>query len=1057
MARIDFVLEPGAITESVTVTGEAPLLDASSSTVGHVVSRQTIQDIPLNGRNTFVLMVTVPGVVTTARDNTIYFMRYSAAGDSAGIASMSISGAPGTFNEYLLDGVPATSDNNAVIFVPSIDATQEFRLQTNSFDAEYGRFLGGVVNTSTRSGTNTVHGTAFNFSRNSVWNARDFFAASKPKFAYNQFGAAVGGPVYLPKLYDGGSRTFFFVHWDGSREGVPRSFVSTVPTQAERNGDFSQSFTRAGGQATPVVVYDPATTRASGSAYVRDPFPGNQIPPVRQNAVAKGLLGVYPLPSATGDAVTHVNNFPLSYKDPVSDDGIIAKVDHRFSDRNQLFVRIFWRHFYVRGGGEFLNGGTSRGVNRYSPGVALGHTFVLSPSTVLDFRYGLSRYRARIVSDSYGYDLGSLGFPRSLTAAVDRPAIPRVTASGYTGYGAFSLTESVGETHAARAGLFTQKGRHGLRAGFGARVYRHNSGPGGATSGTYAFDGVFTRGPNPQAASTTAGNAIASMLLGLGASGSMTYQASLARQAPFYEVYLQDDVRVSARLTLNLGVRYEVEGSHTERFNRFNRGFDLSAASPVESAAVAAYAANPIPEVAAAQFKVKGGLLFAGAGQTARSLADVDANNIMPRIGAAFVLTPRTVVRGGYGHFYASTMAQSYPGQADAGDQTPSYGFSSTTSWVTSIGGLTPVDTLSNPFPNGITAPAGSAQGLATQIGQAISFVNPQRRQPWTRQFNVGIQRQFSGELLVEAAYAGTRTADFPISVALNATPQQAQAQARQNYITTGRNTLSDTFPNPFYGLVSSGSLSLASTTRGQLLLPYPHFTGITRMGANVGSSSYNSLQAKATKRFGRGLSFLASYTLSKLLEEMSFLNANDAQPTRQLSSFDSPQRFVVTASYQLPMGKGHRFLAGAAGVAGKLVEGWQANAVYTAQSGVPITLSGGESVGRSAAIPSDQQTLQRWFDTSAFRLRQTLEFAGTAVLPDVRTHGTSNFDLSLFKDTQIRERLKVQFRAESFNLFNRAAFGAPNANAASGASFGVVSSQVNFSRQLQFGLKLLW
>ncbi|HWQ52120.1 MAG TPA: TonB-dependent receptor [Bryobacteraceae bacterium] len=1054
--RVDVALVLGAQAESVTVTAETPLLDASSASVGQVVSRQTIEDIPLNGRNGYNLMLTVPGVMTTARDNSISFMRYTAAGDTGGIASMSMSGAPSAYNEYLLDGVPTTSDNNAVDYVPSVEATQEFKLQTNSFDAEFGRFLGGVLNASTKSGTNTVHGTAFEFMRNSVFNARDFFAAKKPQFAYNQFGASVSGPVYIPHIYNGKNRTFFFVLYDGSREGVPRSFVSTVPTDLERAGDFSQTFTRVAGQATPVTIYDPSTTRLVGNAYVRDPFPGNVIPADRQNPVAKALLGIYPRPSATGDAITHISNYPLSYKDPVLDNGVIFKVDHQFSSRHQMFVRYFWRHFYVRGGGEFLSGATSRGVNRYSPGVALDHTFALNPTTVLDFRYGLSRYRAVAISDSYGFDASTLGWPSSLVGTIDRPAIPQVTASGYTGFGSFNKDASAGDTHFARVSMFKQKERHALRAGFGARLYRHTSGPGGTNPGAYAFDGGFTRGPNPQVASSVAGNSVASMLLGLGASGSMTYASSLARQIPYYEMYLQDDIRLTPKLTINVGLRYEWEGAQTERYNRLNRGFDVTVASPIEAQAIAKYTASPIPELPASQFRVKGGLLFTGENGSPRALTNIDRNNVSPRVGFAYSLTPKTVIRGGYGHFYGPTTPEGASGQVGGALSLPSYGFSSTTSWITTVNGVTPVDVLSNPFPNGITPPVGSSQALLTNIGQAVSVFNVSRQQLWTQQFQFGIQRQLPGQILVETAYSGTRTNDSPVSVALNATPREIQVQARQNFINTKRNMLSDSVANPFFGLINAGSLSLANTTRGQLLLPYPQFTGVTMMSMNIGSTKYDSLQAKVTKRFSKGLSFLAAYTLSKLTEETSYLNANDPQLTRRLSAYDAPQRFVVSGSYRLPFGKNGMFFSNAKGLPGKLVEGWQANAVYTAQSGVPITLSSGESLGRSAFLPKDQRTRQRWFDTSAFRLRETLEFVGTAALPDVRTHGSNNFDLSLYKDTQILESLKLQFRAESFNLFNRVAFGAPNSTVGS-ASFGVITSQVNFSRQLQFAVKLLW
>lgn len=1058
---VDVALEIGAQTESVTVTGAPPLLETSSASTGQVVAGQTIQDLPLNGRAAFVLMTTTPGVTITTKDNTVSFMRYSAAGETGGIALMSISGAPSAYNEYLVDGVPITSDNNAVDWVPSIEATQEFKLQTNSFDAEFGRFLGGVVNTSLRSGTNDVHGTAFDFIRNSYWNSKDFFATYKPKFSYNQFGASLGAPAYIPGIYNGKNRTFFFVMYDGSREGVARSFVSSVPTALERAGDFSQTFVRVSGKAQQATIYDPDTTRLEGGAYVRTPFEENKIPAARLNTVAKNLVNYFPLPTVTGDSITHTSNYPFSFTDPVLDNGVVFKVDHQFNESSQMFVRYFWRHFAVRGGGTFMSTDPNRAsttghVNRYTPGAALGYTHTLDPTTILDFRYGYSRYRAVIISDSYGIDLTSLGFPESFTKSIDVPVIPNVTATNYTGYGSYTLAKSVGDTHFFHVGVAKQKDIHSVRFGFNARVYRHNSGPGGASTGTYAFTNGWTLGPNPQVASTTTGNAIASMLLGLGGSGSVTYFSSLARQMPYYEMYLQDDIRLTSKLSVNVGIRYEWEGEFTERYNRLNRGYDFSAASPIESAAVAAYALNPIDQVAAAHFKAKGGLLFTGVGGQPRSLQDIDRNNVSPRVGVVYTLTPKTVLRGGYGHFFGGSTPQYYTGQACAScDTTPNYGFSQTTTWVTAIG-LTPVNTLSNPYPSGITLPAGSTGGLRTGLGTSIGFVNPKQQQPWTQQFSFGIQQQLPGELVIEAAYAGTRTKDYPITTALNFTPRDIQLAARQTYISTKRNILSDSVKNPFYGLISTGSLSYANTTRGQLVLQYPHFTGLSELGLNDGSMTYDSLQLKVNKRFGGGLTFLAAYTLSKMIGATGRLNSSDPEPTRSLTSYDSPQRLVLTGSYQMPFGKGKRYLSGSNAVVQKFVEGWQANMIYTAQSGVPITLASGESTGQSAYLPNGERTLERWFNTTPFRLRETLEFVGTSVLPDVRTHGFNNIDLSFFKDTAIYERLKLQFRAEAFNLANRVAFGSPNATVGS-TSFGKITTQVNFSRQLQFSLKLLW
>jgi hypothetical protein len=342
---IDVTLEPGAVTESITVTTDATRLETADASRGEVITGRTLVDLPLNGRNAFALAALVPGVNFTVRGQASTFLRTTA---NVGISGASLSGAQPRFNEALLDGVPNTGSDGLIQFVPSVDATAEFKVQTNAFDAEFGRFAGGVINASIRSGTNDLHGTLFEFLRNSKLNARDPFAANIPQFGYNLFGGSIGGPIWLPRFGEGGkavyrgeNRSFFFFNYEGSREGVPRAFVSTVPTALERQGDFSQTQVRqANGTAALVVIYDPATTRQVGTAFVRDPFPGNKIPAARINPIAAKLINLFPLPNAAGDSVTRANNYLLSFKDPVFDNGLVARIDHRFSERHAIFGRF---------------------------------------------------------------------------------------------------------------------------------------------------------------------------------------------------------------------------------------------------------------------------------------------------------------------------------------------------------------------------------------------------------------------------------------------------------------------------------------------------------------------------------------------------------------------------------------------------------------------------------------------------------------------------------------------------------------------------------------------
>ena len=1051
---IDVTLEPGAVTESITVTADASRLETADASRGEVISGRTLVDLPLNGRNAFALATLVPGVNFVARSQTFTFLRTTG---NNGISSLALSGGQPRFNEALLDGVPNTGSDGLIQFIPSVDATQEFKVQTNAFDAEFGRFAGGVINASIRSGTNDWHGALFEFLRNSKLNARDPFAASIPQFGYNLFGGSIGGPVYLPRFGEGGkavyrgqNRTFFFFNYEGSREGVPRAFVSSVPTELERQGDFSQTLVRqANGTAAPVVIYDPATTRQVGTAFVRDAFPGNKIPAARINPIAAKLLNLFPLPNAAGDSITKANNYLRSFKDPVFDNGFVARIDHRFSERHSIFGRFSKRHFQVLRQGNFKNEVTQDVDDRVAPGFAFDDTLTLSPSMILNFRYGFSRYYNTGSSANTGTDPTTFGFPAALSALLPVKAIPQIAIAGLTTLsGANKLLKSSEDSHTFRAGLTKIVGKQTFRFGGEYRFLRSNPGWfGSAAAGAYSFNSTFTRGPNPQAATVTGGAALASFLLGLGSGGSVDNNAATAEQGKYYGFYFQDDFRVSRKLTLNLGFRYEWEGDYTERFNRLNRGYDFTTASSLEQQAKINYAASPIAEVPAANFNVKGGLLFTGLNGQSRGQTNLDRNNFSPRLGVAYSLTPKTILRGGYGLFYgASTvLAESR------------LGFSVSTPWVVSNdGSLTPANTLSNPFPTGLLSATGASLGLNTLVGQGIGFIDPNRQQPFTHQYSLTIQRELPGGVLLDVAYSGSLGRDLAVNQAVNAVPLQFIKQARETFVATGRNILNDSVQNPFFGLITSGALAGRTVTRSQLLRPYPHFTGITLLNRSIGKTRYDAFQMKASRRFANGFSLLVSYTNAKQLDQVRFLNETDTALTRELSENDLPQRLVVSSSYELPFGKGKRFFGNAGGIGGKIVEGWQLNAIYQAQSGYVFDITGAESLGQSAEIPNSERSVNGWFNTSVFRQRQTLELVGLARLPDVRSAGKNNWDISLFKTTTISEKIRLQFRAESFNAFNRPEFSSPNGGFG-GANFGRITSTNTFARQFQFGLKLLW
>lgn len=1045
--QIDIRLEAGDVQSSIQVTGEAPLLETSSASRGGVITGRTLVDLPLNGRNAFALAGLEPGVNFTARGTANTFLRTTGNG---GISSATFGGGAFRSNESLLDGVPNTGTDGVVQYVPSVDAASEFKVQTNVFDAEYGRFTGGVLNAAIRSGTNTFHGNLFNFTRNSYWNARDTFAANIPQFGYNLFGGSGGAPVYIPKLYNGRNRTFWFFNYEGSREGVPRANVNTVPSSLERNGDFSQSRVRNGANILPVQIYDPATTRLQGANFVRDPYPNNVLPASSISPIARGVLSLYPLPNATGDAVTGATNHILSFKDPVFDNGYVWKIDHRFSDRHSVFFRYSWRQFGVDRQGAFKSLATGDIDRRDAPGVAFDDTFLLNSTTIFNFRYGLARFSTLSRADNLGYDLAGLGFSSQFISLLPFQAIPQISLSnGLTGIsGANKQSAGAEDSHTGRVSITKTINRHTLKGGFEFRLLNSNvASLGSNATGAFSFDQGFTRGPNPQVAGANLGHGLASFLIGLPASGSVANNAATADQTTYKGFFFHDDWRVSSRLTLNLGFRYEWEGAYTERYNRLNRGYDFGTESPLSAAARANYATAPIPEVAASAFKATGGLLFAGVGGVPRGLSNIDRNNFAPRIGASFQLNSKTVIRGGYGLFYG------------AGTQTGETrnGFSVSTPYVASNdGGNTPANSLRNPFPTGLVAPTGSSQGLLTLVGQGVSFTSPERRQPMSHQYSIGFQRQLPAAFLFDVSYVGNQVRDLPVSRNLNGIPETFRAAAETTFFASNRNTLNDAVTNPFFGVISTGPLAARTVTRGQLLRPYPHFTGIQVQSLPIGVSRYDALQTKLTRRFAQGVSLSASYAFTKQIEQTRFLNDQDQSPVRELTEFDMPHRFVSSVAYELPFGPGRRFLSGISGFRARLLEGMQINTIYQAQSGVPFEITGAESLGRSAKLASSAQSTAQWFDTTAFRQRQGIELIRTARLPDVRSAGRNNVDLSFFKTTQLAESLKLQFRAESFNAFNRPEYSSPS-GAFGTAGFGRVTSTNTFARQLQFALKLIW
>lgn len=1057
--QVDVQLEVGELSEQVSVTAETPLLDTASSSLGGIITGQQVSDLPLNARQVFSLATLTPGVIpsTFTVANGSNPARFNQA------VSFSTDGSYRQSAKVLVDGQDVTLNVNnpsfqGVAAVPGVDSVKEFKVQTNNFSAEFGRAGGGVVNVILKSGTNQLRGSAFEFLRNSRLDANDFFANRAGReltsFKRNQFGVTVGGPVLLPRVYDGRNKTFFFFGYEALRERQASFSAQRVPTDLERAGDFSQTFTSSG---ILISIYDPFTTsRRADGTFQRQPFAGNSVPRARFNPVAAKLAPFYPLPNNPGAGPERQGNFAASGAVGIDIDRYDTKIDHEISPAARLMFRYSRLDSTQSNPNFFANlagGGSAEPI--ITDSAALSYTRIINSATVADASFSFSRLYNPRYDSSLGFDVTTIGLPAFVNSAANHRVFPRFAVAGHAGLGntADTLVWSFANMYSSRGSLSTLRGRHSLKAGGEWQVRQVNHSQGGNT-GTYNFAAGFTQGPEPQRPSATTGNAFASLLLGTPQSGSFGIVPSIATQNHYFGAYLQDDVRLSGKLTINLGLRYELELPRDERYNRQNY-WDFAVENPLSSKV---------------GLPLRGGLQFAGVSGNPRSPYDADFTNFSPRFGFAYQLANQTVVRGGYGVFYGIPPI----GAAGLGGGNV-VGYSATTSMVPSLDGFTPYRAIDNPFPEGFIQPAGNSDGLLTQVGQGVGSVLRDVSTPYNQRWNLNLQRQFANNLVFEAAYAGSRGVHLQVlSMSYNQLPNDLLAEG---------NRLNDLVANPFFGHIATGTLAQQRVQRKQLLRPFPHFTGVTVPKHTIGNSTYHSLQMRIEKRFSRGVSFLAAYTNSKLITDSDaaegFLGPRagyqdymNFQLERALSAMDASQRLVLSYTWELPFGRNKPWGASWNKALDAVLGGWQMNGITSLQAGFPISVgvrtdssqSAGHgaqrpnSNGRSARLSSSRsrgEKIKQWFDTSTFSQPAPFTFGNTArTLPDVRQDGQRNFDLSIFKNFRLREGMGLQFRAESFNAFNRPQMGTPD-TAFGSPTFGTISTQSNSPRQIQLALRL--
>ena len=755
-------------------------------------------------------------------------------------------------------------------------------------------------------------------------------------------------------------------------------------------------------------------------------------------------MNYYPLPNLAGSAGGFNNyvNTPDSQVDQYN--STVVRIDHQLND-NQKLNGVWFRNVrnqlnpaagFPYPSTPSTSVGSGYNVQRNNYGGSFDYTNVLSPTTVLDIRYGMIYHPFALAYFGDSFDLSKLGFSSSLISQLPRQTFPGVTMSNnYTSLASASSQYSTTNDHDISAVLSRSHGGHTVKLGGEFFLMQANNQTPISNFGAFSFSSGFTQ-QNALTASAASGSPIASMLLGYASGGSVAYNIATAFEQKYLGFFIHDDWRVNSRLTLNLGVRWDYESPMSERYNRQNAGFATNQTNPLQTQVTG--------------LNLNGGLLFTDS--TTRLPFKQDWNNWQPRLGAAFKVTETTVLRGGFGTMYEPTF-----------DTGSSNGFSTSTSYVSSVdGNLTPSSSLTNPYPN-IVTPTGRSLGLSTLLGQSFTFSNPNRSIPKVYNYSFGIQHQFKGKIVLDVFYAGNYAQEQEVSKGINALPA--------NYFALGNSALTGTVANPLAGLIpSNSSLNGSKISYQNLLLPYPEFGSITEANNSLGTSLYNSLQINAQKRLSAGLQMRASFTWSKIMVENSYLNSQDSFTNLARTQSSEPNKvLVLSGSYALPI------FAHQTGLAHSLLGGWNLNSILRISSGYLINApTGAFSTGVNPKL--DNPTKSQWFNTctvNAAGLRtncasatQTVawtiqpaftlnEYNGSTYLPGVRTHLPVDLDLSLFKSFSIREKAHIEFRAEAFNLSNTPAFGAPNTSVTS-SSFGVVTlTQTNDPRLLQLALKL--
>jgi len=1039
----DVVLQIGSQADSVTVTADVALLSTASASVGQVISSSQIESMPMNGRTALTLAQLAYGVTPSSDP------RFTRPFDNAGPSGFSMGGGQAQSNELLLDGAPDMTRNRRVAYNPPVDSVSEVKVEAFQPDAAYGNTSGGTVNVVMKGGTNELHGSLYEFNQVSALKSTPFFTNAanqrKPVTRFNQFGGSIGGPIWIPKLINGKNKLFFFFTYEGIKQSEPEPTFSTIPSMAQRRGDFSAL------SPSGVVIHDPNTGVLNNGIITRQPFAGNIIPTNRINPVATNILGYLPEPNAVGSAIGENNRFDNAVR---SDNfsSYVGRFDWNVSDKHKLFFNMRQNDRIENRGNRFNSIVTGNFLSRVNWGFLFDDVYTVTPTLLINTRANWNRFIEGSTRPSNGFDFTSLGFPSALRAASTRNVFPRIDLDAYTDFGDSGGDRTPFDTFQIFESITKLTGKHTLKFGADLRKQIESSNGFGNSSGLYQFRPDWTRAAS-NVANARIGQDLAGMLLGLPTGGNFQVNATRTQQSYYYAFFLQDDFRLRNNLTLNLGLRYEAETGTTERFNRSVAGFDPNATLGITSAAIANYTAQPSAILPVSQFNPRGGIVFASPER--RAIYDPYKLSFSPRFGLSWQPSwaKGMVVRGGIGLFVGTF--------GTFGIQQP--GFSRQTDLVAAQGNvfLTPAATLSNPFPNGILAPVGNTLGVNTFLGQSVRSVDRNLGSPQTWRWNFNIQKTVGKDAVIEIGYIGSNATRLPETRDLNFVPNQylSTSPTRDQANIT---RLATVVPNPFRGLIPGTGLNGNTFSQDNLLRAFPQFagnSGVSVEGQVNGFSRFHMLQARYEKRFSGGLQFLFNYQWSKMMEATNRLNPGDAQLQYRVANEDRPQRVVFSGSYELPFGKNKPFLGNVGPWTNRLVGGWQLNTIYSFQSGGPINF--GNVIYYGGPLNWSTRKLNQVFDITRFERTAANQLGANVrtfpqAFPSYRGDFINNVDISVIKNIQIIERLTLQFRAESFNAFNHTIFNGPDTNPVSG-NFGRVTSASNLPRTYQLALRMRW